>query len=98
MYVCVKSLNIENILYQGCEVEVVVVDYQTLRVSNPICDLMYFIFSGSDETFREKHYHQLLDHYYKELCSALTRLGVDAEKKYSREDFEFEMKEVHTLI
>lgn len=69
-----------------------------LRVSNPICDLMFFIFSGSDEKFREKHYYQLLDHYYNELCNSLKRLGVDPEETYTRKDFDYELKEVGKLI
>ncbi|CAH2041957.1 unnamed protein product, partial [Iphiclides podalirius] len=88
-----------NLMHKNLEnggVEVVAQDYQTLRVSNPICDLFYFIFSGSDEEFRAKHYHQLLDHYYKELCNALARLGVDADSTYSREDFKYEIKEVRS--
>ncbi|CAG5019947.1 unnamed protein product [Parnassius apollo] len=76
------------------QIEVVILDYQTLQISNPIIDLMYFIFSGSDEEFRAKHYRQLIDHYYLELCNALTRLGVDANELYPKEDFEYELEKI----
>ncbi|CAG5019951.1 unnamed protein product [Parnassius apollo] len=76
------------------QLEVVILDYQTLQISNPIVDLMYFIFSGSDEDFRAKHYRQLLDHYYMELCNALTRLDVDANEVYPKEAFESELEKV----
>ncbi|CAK1584113.1 unnamed protein product [Parnassius mnemosyne] len=76
------------------QLEVVILDYQTLQISNPIIDLMYFIFSGSDEEFRAKHYRQLLDHYYLELCNALSRLDVDADEVYPKEDFEYELEKI----
>ncbi|CAK1584114.1 unnamed protein product [Parnassius mnemosyne] len=76
------------------QLDVVILDYQTLQISNPIIDLMYFIFSGSDEEFRAKHYRQLLDHYYLELCNALTRLDVDADEVYPKEDFEYELEKI----
>ncbi|CAG5019955.1 unnamed protein product [Parnassius apollo] len=76
------------------QLEVVIVDYQTLQISNPIIDLTYFIFSGSDEEFRAKYYRQLLDHYYLELCNALTRLHINAKEVYPKEDFECELERI----
>lgn len=73
-----------------------VLDYQMLNISNPVIDLMYFIFSGSDQEFRKHHYRPLLDHYHNELSNTLTRLDVDVNTTYSKEDFEADLKEVGT--
>ncbi|CAG5019935.1 unnamed protein product [Parnassius apollo] len=76
------------------QLQVVILDYQMLQISNPIVDLMFFILSGSDEEFRAKHYRQLLEHYYMELCNALTRLDVDAKEVYPKEDFEYDLEKI----
>ncbi|CAK1584115.1 unnamed protein product [Parnassius mnemosyne] len=89
-----RQSNLMHRTREDGQLEVVLLDYQTLQISNPIIDLVYFIFSGSDEEFRAKHYRQLLDHYYLELCNALTRLGVDANEVYSKDDFEYELEKI----
>lgn len=75
----------------GC-FELIVLDFQTLQVSCPALDLIYFIFSGTDKAFRKDHYQMLID-YYTQLAAAMNRLGLDPEV-YTREDFDFELKEV----
>ncbi|KAM3959430.1 uncharacterized protein ACR2FA_006498 [Aphomia sociella] len=72
---------------------VVPVDFQTLFYGSPLTDLMYFIFSGSDEHFRRRHFWDLVDHYYRELCSALRNLGLDPNKLYPKDDFDQDVKE-----
>ncbi|CAK1584111.1 unnamed protein product [Parnassius mnemosyne] len=89
-----RASNLMHRTREDGQLEVVIIDYQMLQISNPIVDLMYFIFTGSDEEFRAKHYHQLLDHYYLELCNALTRLDVDSNEVYPKEDFECELKKI----
>ena len=74
--------------------DIKIVDLQTLQGGSPVTDLIYFIFTGSDEEFRAKHYQKLIDHYYSELSAAMKRLNLDPEETFSREDFDFEMKEV----
>ena len=71
-----------------------ILDLQTLQPGSPAADLIYFIITGSDEEFRAKYYQKLIDHYYSELSAALKRLNLDPEKTYSREDLEYELKEV----
>ncbi|CAH2089114.1 unnamed protein product [Euphydryas editha] len=76
------------------EVEVVSVDYQTLFKSNPIFDLMYFIFAGSDKNFRKNHFKETIEHYYKELRAALERLNLAPDDIYPREDFDYELQKM----
>ncbi|CAG4989423.1 unnamed protein product [Colias eurytheme] len=74
--------------------EIIPIDYQTLTHSNPIVDLLYFLFNGSDKEFRAKYLRKAFDHYYNELCACLTRLDLNPKQIYSKEDFEIELKEV----
>nr|XP_032519782.1 uncharacterized protein LOC116771896 [Danaus plexippus plexippus] len=78
----------------GGKVELISVDYQMLQVGNPIVDILYFIFNGSDKKFRDQHLKQSFDHYYEELSKALKRFHLDPEQLYSREDFDFEVEQV----
>ncbi|XP_023936575.2 uncharacterized protein LOC112044831 [Bicyclus anynana] len=74
--------------------EVISLDYQTLQRGNPVLDLMYFIFSGSDKSFRDRYFDQTLDFYYEELCLALRRLNLDPELIYPRKDYDYEVLKV----
>ncbi|CAB3244334.1 unnamed protein product [Arctia plantaginis] len=74
-------------------VDVMIVDLQTLQGASPVVDLLYFIFTGSDEEFRAEYYDKLIDHYYTELEAAMKRLHLDPEKIYSRAVFDKELKE-----
>ncbi|CAH2089105.1 unnamed protein product [Euphydryas editha] len=76
------------------ELDVISVDYQTLFKGNPVYDLMYFIFTGSDKNFRKNHFKETIEHYYKELRAALERLNLDPDYIYSREDFDYELKKM----
>ena len=73
-------------------------DLQGLHLGSPVADLIYFIFTGTDEEFRTKYYEKLLDHYYKQLSVAMKRLNLIPEEIFSREDFDYEMKEVTIFI
>ncbi|CAH0724137.1 unnamed protein product, partial [Brenthis ino] len=85
-----------NLLFkkQDKEFNAIAVDYQTVHAGNPITDLFYFIFLGSDEEFRKQHYEELLDHYYKSLVQALERLSVDPVEVYPRNKFDSDLKEI----
>ncbi|XP_045452366.1 uncharacterized protein LOC123661454 [Melitaea cinxia] len=76
------------------EYDVVSVDYQTLFKSNPMFDLMYFIFTGSDKNFRKNYFKRTVEHYYKELRAALERLNLAPDDIYPREDFEYELEKM----
>ncbi|XP_063380396.1 uncharacterized protein LOC134667019 [Cydia fagiglandana] len=77
--------------------EMVLLDYQTIRMGNPVVDLIYFIFSGSDAEFRRLHYQHLLDRYFTELTIALRHLNIDVENVYPRKTFDSNLIEVRPL-
>ncbi|XP_048000167.1 uncharacterized protein LOC125237214 [Leguminivora glycinivorella] len=79
------------------KLEIVPLDYQTLRGGNPVGDLMHFVFSGSDEEFRRLHYQRLMDHYFTQLTLALKQLNVDVEKMYPRATFEADLVKLRSL-
>ncbi|XP_013137140.1 PREDICTED: uncharacterized protein LOC106102261 [Papilio polytes] len=86
-----------NLMYRINEngiYEVAVVDFQTLQSGNPITDILYFIYNGSDKEFRQRYYHQLLGYYYTELSAAFCRFGLQPNDIYSKSDFEYDLKEV----
>lgn len=86
-------------LSQTGKVDIKIVDLQTLQGGSPVTDLLYFIFTGSDEQFRAQYYEKLIDHYYQELSAALKRLHLNPDQIYSRQNFDEELKEVsHYLI
>ncbi|XP_014368550.2 uncharacterized protein LOC106718864 [Papilio machaon] len=89
-----RPSNLMHRVHEDGRLELVPVDYQMLKVSNPGIDLMYYIFGGSDEDFRDKHYHQLLDYYHEQLSNALVRLDIDPVKTYPKEAFDSDIKEV----
>ncbi|KAJ8715598.1 hypothetical protein PYW07_010080 [Mythimna separata] len=84
--------NLLNRVQEDGKVDIKIVDLQCLHGGTPVTDIIYFIFSGTDEEFRAKYYDRLLDHYYTELSAAMMRLNLDPEETYSREDFEYELK------
>ncbi|XP_026755823.3 uncharacterized oxidoreductase dhs-27-like [Galleria mellonella] len=77
--------------------EVIPVDYQTIHTGTPLTDLIYFIFTGSDEEFRRRHFWDLLDYYYRELCNALRSLGRNPRNVYPEDEFHHDVKEILPL-
>lgn len=83
-----------NLLHKevGGEYHVIPVDYQTVRLGCPVADLLYFTLIGSDQQFRQRHYHQLVDHYYENLALMMTKYGLKPDEEYGREEFESDLK------
>lgn len=80
-----------NILFKrqaGRIKNLVPVDYQTVRLASPSTDLIYLIYSGTDEEFRRLHLKHLLDHYYETLSRFLIMFDMDPEAVFSRDDFD----------
>lgn len=69
-------------------------DFQMMQGGCAIGDLMFLIFTGTDEEFRRLYYHKLMDHYYEQLCVALKRLNLNPDDVYSRTDYEQELSAV----
>ncbi|CAH0695611.1 unnamed protein product [Spodoptera exigua] len=73
--------------------DIKVVDLQTMQGGSPVNDLIYFIFTGSDEKFRSQYFDKLVDYYYSELSAAMKRLQLNPDEIFSREDFDYEINE-----
>ncbi|CAH2041976.1 unnamed protein product, partial [Iphiclides podalirius] len=89
-----KPSNLMHRVLENGDLEVAILDFQTFRIGNPTTDLVYYIYNSTDEEFRRNHYHQLIDHYYEELGSALRRHDLDPEKIYSKQDFDYDLKKM----
>ncbi|XP_023936576.2 uncharacterized protein LOC112044832 [Bicyclus anynana] len=89
-----RPSNLMHRIKEDGTLEVISLDYQTLQRGNPILDLMYFLFNGSDKGFRDRHFNQTLNFYYEELCLALRRLNLDPEFIYPRKNYEDEVQKV----
>ncbi|XP_028175284.1 uncharacterized protein LOC114363685 [Ostrinia furnacalis] len=86
----------DNILVKeidGEAVKVIPVDYQAACFSCPVIDFLYFIFTGTDQEFRKHHMEDLKDLYYCTFESFLRKFGIDANKMYSRKQFEDDFRE-----
>ncbi|KAI5636513.1 ecdysteroid kinase domain-containing protein [Phthorimaea operculella] len=85
----------DNMMYREKDnkIEVMTLDYQTMRVGSPASDLMFFEACATDGAFRAKYHERLMNLYYAELSAAMQRLGVDPKKAYSRETFDSELKQ-----
>ncbi|XP_038211260.1 uncharacterized protein LOC119831803 [Zerene cesonia] len=92
-----RPSNLMHKLREDGTYDIIPIDFQTLSRSNPIVDILYFLFSGSDKEFRAKYLRKSFDHYYSELCASLTRLDLNPQEIYPKEDFEYELKEVLPL-
>ncbi|KAF5278796.1 hypothetical protein FQA39_LY18345 [Lamprigera yunnana] len=62
--------------------EVCILDWQLSRTGSPALDLSYFLFCCTDQDFRQKYYDELLQTYYKTLCSILTEFHCDPEELF----------------
>lgn len=55
-------------------------------------DLHYNIFTSTDHEFRQKHYKNLTEHYYKILSESIVKLGSDPAKLYTFDNFQGDLK------
>ncbi|XP_038211451.1 uncharacterized protein LOC119831953 [Zerene cesonia] len=92
-----RPSNLMHKLREDGTYDIIPIDYQTLSRCNPALDVLYFLFSGSDKEFRAKYLRKAYDHYYSELCASLTRLDLNPDEIYPKEDFEYELREVLPL-
>lgn len=81
-----------NIMFKHDEndtpVDIRLLDWQICRYASPVLDLMYFIFTASTKTFRDRHYEDLLNLYHDTLSDFLRRLGSDPEQMFPRTAFD----------
>lgn len=101
--ICHGDLWINNLMFRydtnGKVNHVKFVDLQTVRYTNPVCDILMFLYSSTEKDVRFKYMDQLIRIYHESLVS---RLHDYLGKKYTddliaiEEDFTFEriMKEL----
>ncbi|KAI5639011.1 ecdysteroid kinase domain-containing protein [Phthorimaea operculella] len=68
--------------------EMVPVDYQFLYYGCPVNDLLYLLFTASDQEFRKNHLENLKNLYYNHLHNFLGYFNLDVADIYPRKDFE----------
>ncbi|XP_047989711.1 uncharacterized protein LOC125228994 [Leguminivora glycinivorella] len=75
------------------KLEIIPVDFQGVIDGDPLNDLLYFIFTATDEEFRRLHHHNMLDLYHDCLTKALRRFNIDVETVYSKSTYRDQLKE-----
>ncbi|XP_062564322.1 uncharacterized protein LOC134227093 [Armigeres subalbatus] len=71
---------INNILYgykDSKPTELALIDWQLVRYASPALDVLYFLFCCTDDSFREKHFDDMLQVYHSSLTDLLDKLGSD---------------------
>lgn len=67
-------------------------DWQLSRFGPPVLDLLYFVFTVTDKQFRQQHYQNLLKTYYRSLSQTIQKLGSDAQKLYTFENLQTQLR------
>ncbi|KAJ9600541.1 hypothetical protein L9F63_026324 [Diploptera punctata] len=67
-------------------VKVKIVDFQLTTYASPVRDLIFLLFTSSEEGLVEKHYDYLISLYHKEFFTVLEKLGCDT-KPFSYKHF-----------
>lgn len=68
------------------------IDWQLLRLSSPVTDLLYLIYVCTDRKLRTEHLSSLFDLYYNTLTQNLKSMGCDPQESYPRPIFEKHIK------
>jgi hypothetical protein len=77
-------------LQKGSIEELIAVDFQLLHCGSPASDLIYFIFSATNQAFRKSHLENLKDLYYDKFEEFLKNFGIEAKDVYPKKQFEDE--------
>nr|XP_049701036.1 uncharacterized protein LOC110377940 isoform X3 [Helicoverpa armigera] len=88
-----RGSNLVHRVRKDGKVDIKILDLQTLQRGSPVTDLLYFIFTGSDEQFRAKYFDRLVEHYYSQLSASMRRLHLNPHEIFPKEDFDAELKE-----
>ncbi|XP_028179325.1 uncharacterized protein LOC114366599 [Ostrinia furnacalis] len=90
----------ENLLFKYSNekpVQVCLLDYQLTHLMSPAYDFVLLIMNSIDSIVRKRHYHIFLSTYYNTLERSLRAKGVDANKVYSKENFNEDIKVVFSM-
>ncbi|XP_063538263.1 uncharacterized protein LOC134747598 [Cydia strobilella] len=75
------------------KLEIVLMDFQMVLDGDPLRDLLYFIFTATDEAFRRSHYRAMLNLYHERLSEALQRFQIDVETVYPKSTYRAQLEE-----
>lgn len=80
-------------LFQATKLtSICILDWQITRYCPPVFDLLYMIFSSTDKSFRDQHYHTLIDTYYSTLSDTIRKLGSDPNQLYTFDQFQMQLR------
>lgn len=61
-------------------------DWQLLRPSSPVLDLVYFLFTSTNKLQRDEHYDEWIRMYHTTLAETINASGSDAAKLFTLND------------
>lgn len=73
--------------------EMCILDWQAVRYGSPVIDFLQTIFTSTDKALRDKEYENLKHLYHSMLSHQIEKLGSDANKLFSYEEFERQLKQ-----
>lgn len=82
------------IFQNGKVTNMIPLDYQTVHIGSPSTDLIYLIYTATDEVFRNKYLPDLLNHYYENISKFIKMFGLNPETTFSRQDFDDDYKDL----
>ncbi|KAG5670234.1 hypothetical protein PVAND_000511 [Polypedilum vanderplanki] len=89
--ICHGDIWNNNIMFKndqnGIPIDVSLLDFQLIRYSSPVIDVMHFIFTSTTKELRDKHYQEFLDIYYETLSTSIRSLNSDPNKLFPRHIF-----------
>lgn len=73
--------------------EIVLIDWQAALIASPVNDLATFVWWCTEKQLRDEHFDELLHIYHDEVQRVIRVCGSDAEKLFSFDDLEAQMRE-----
>lgn len=84
---------IHNCIFQnGKPTDVRILDWQQIKVSSPVLDLVYLLGVNTGEKFRADYFSEAFDFYYSTLTDVMRSLGHDSNILYPKTVFDEHLK------
>lgn len=61
-------------------------DWQLLRPTSPVLDLVYFLFTSTNKSQRDEHYDEWIRMYYTTVAETINATGSEAAKLFTLND------------
>ncbi|XP_077291152.1 uncharacterized protein LOC143914724 [Arctopsyche grandis] len=74
-------------------VDIRILDWQNLKPSSPVLDVVHMLSMSTDEDFRKTYFPKVFNVYYENLDNCVQRLGYNIEKIYPRSVYDDHLKE-----